>query len=158
MAFIEYLFITPNHQYKGFYGGPPGNSPMVTMSTIDCVAGRGIEGDRYFDHEPDYKGQITFFRMEVYEALLGHLGITAEEKPPSQVRRNVLTRGVDLDALIGKEFTIQGVRFLGTEECRPCFWMDQAFRDGANDFLKGQGGLRAKILRDGTLQPGMFHV
>jgi MOSC domain-containing protein YiiM len=54
--------------------------------------------------------------------------------------------------LIGKEFEIQGVRFLGTEEASPCFWMDQAFGEGAEDALRGKGGLRAKILDDGVLR------
>jgi len=64
----------------------------------------------------------------------------------------VITTGNDLNELIGKEFQIQGVRFLGTEECRPCYWMDQAFAPGANEFLKGRGGLRAVILTNGMLR------
>jgi hypothetical protein len=67
-----------------------------------------------------------------------------------------ITRGVDLNALIGNEFEVQGVRFRGTEECRPCYWMDQAFAPGAEKFLKGQGGLRATILTDGTLRVAHF--
>ena len=50
------------------------------------------------------------------------------------------------------EFAVQGVRFLGVEECRPCYWMDQAVGTGAESWLKGQGGLRAKILSDGWLK------
>jgi MOSC domain-containing protein YiiM len=71
---------------------------------------------------------------------------------PSVFRRNVITGGMDLNELIGQEFQIQGVRFRGTEECRPCYWMDQAFAPGANEFLKGRGGLRAVILTDGRLR------
>jgi MOSC domain-containing protein YiiM len=57
-----------------------------------------------------------------------------------------------LNQWIGKEFEIQGVRFFGTEESKPCHWMDRVFAPGARDFLKGNGGLRAKILSDGKLQ------
>ena len=71
---------------------------------------------------------------------------------PSVYRRNVITRGVDLNTLIGVEFEIQGVRFLGNSECSPCYWMDQAFGPGAEAALKGRGGLRAKILTDGVLR------
>jgi MOSC domain-containing protein YiiM len=149
---IERIFITPDHQYKGFYGGPPGDSPMEERDAITCLAGRGIEGDRYLDFKPDYKGQITFFSMEVYESLLRNLGLAPDDNPPSGVRRNVFTRGVNLVEFIGKRFQIQGIDFEGTEECRPCVWMDHAFSEGANDFLKGQGGLRAKILTNGTLR------
>jgi MOSC domain-containing protein YiiM len=59
---------------------------------------------------------------------------------------------VDLNTLIGREFEIQGVRFYGTDECRPCYWMDRAIAPGAEDFLKGRGGLRAQILSDSTLR------
>jgi MOSC domain-containing protein YiiM len=71
---------------------------------------------------------------------------------PSLARRNVITRGVDLNDLIDQEFEVQGVRFFGTEECRPCYWMDRAFAPGTQEFLKGRGGLRARILSDGVLR------
>ena len=92
------------------------------------MAGRGIRGDRYFDHQPDFKGQITFFAWEILTALWEALAIPPEQRDPAATRRNVLTVGADLNALIGVEFEIQGVRFLGTEECRPCYWMNHALR------------------------------
>jgi MOSC domain-containing protein YiiM len=63
-----------------------------------------------------------------------------------------MTRDVDLNELTGQDFEIQGVRFHGTEECRPCYWMDRAMAPGAEEFLKGRGGLRAKILAAGELR------
>jgi MOSC domain-containing protein YiiM len=72
--------------------------------------------------------------------------------PPSIFRRNIITKGVDLNTLIGKEFEIQGMRFLGTTECAPCYWMDQAFAVGAEEAMKGHGGLRAKVLSSGVLR------
>jgi MOSC domain-containing protein YiiM len=149
---LEHLFITPQHNFVGHHGLPPGTEPMVEMDTIECVAGRGVREDRYFDHKRDYKGQITFFSMEVYEDLMARLGVSDRE--PTVFRRNVMTRGVDLNTLIGKEFTWQGVRFSGSEECKPCYWMDTAFAQGALDALKGNGGLRARILSDGVLRCG----
>src|SRR5262249_45518880 len=107
--------------------------------------------DRYFDHKENYKGQITFFSFEIYQALCR---VTDVVKPPWVFRRNVIIEGDDLNQRIGKEFEIQGVRFAGTEECSPCGWMDYAFSPGAKDFLKGCGGLRARILSDGTLRVG----
>jgi MOSC domain-containing protein YiiM len=71
---------------------------------------------------------------------------------PAAARRNVITRGVDLNELIGREFEVQGVCLYGTEECRPCNWMDGAFAPRAHEFLKGRGGLRAKILTDGPVR------
>jgi MOSC domain-containing protein YiiM len=117
---------------------------------IECVAGRGIRGDRYFDFKDDYKGQITFFSLEIFRELCDALQI--QSCWPALVRRNVITLGVDLNEFIGQEFEIQRVRLFGVEECRPCYWMDRAIAPGAHDFLKGRGGLRAKILTDGRLR------
>ncbi len=147
---IVHLYISPGHNFRGHHGGPPGEHPVVEVDRIRCVAGRGIEGDRYFDHQPDFKGQITFFAEEVYRDLCERLGV--HDKPPSVFRRNVITRGVDLQSLIGREFEIQGVRFFGTESCKPCYWMDRAFGPGAEAALEGRGGLRARILSDGELR------
>jgi len=71
---------------------------------------------------------------------------------PATARRNVITRGVELNEFIDNEFEIQGVRFYGTQECAPCYWMDRAFAPGTEEFLRGHGGLRAKILSDGVLR------
>lgn len=123
---------------------------MIEVPTVECVAGRGLRGDRFFDYKNDYKGQMTFFSLEVFDELCGSLQV--EGVPPSAVRRNVFTRDVDLTGLIGKDFDVQGIRFNGTEESRPCYWMNRAIAPGAQDFLRGRGGLRARILSDGVLR------
>jgi MOSC domain-containing protein YiiM len=123
---------------------------MIEVPSIECVAGRGIRGDRYFDFKDDYKGQITFFSLEVFDKLCD--AVHMQGIPPSAVRRNIFTRDVDLNASIGQDFEVQGVRFRGTEESRPCDWMNRAIGPGAREFLKGRGGLRAKILTDGVLR------
>lgn len=146
---IQRLFISPGHNYFGHHGDTSGTHPAIEVEAIECVAGRGIRGDRFFDFKPDYKGQITFFASEILQPLAAALAIA--EIDPASARRNVLVDEMDLPALIGVEFEIQGVRFFGTEECRPCYWMNEAFGPGAEDFLKGRGGLRAKILTDGIL-------
>jgi hypothetical protein len=146
---ICHLFISPGHNFVGHHGREPDTHPMVEISEIECLAGRGICGDRYFDFKDDYKGQITFFSLEVFDELCSALQIQACS--PALARRNVITRCIDLNDLIGQEFEVQGVRFLGTEECRPCYWMDRAFAPGAQKFLNGLGGLRARILTDGEL-------
>ena len=147
---ICHLYISPGHNFVGHHGREPDTHPMIEVPMIECVAGRGILDDRYFDFKDDYKGQITYFSLEVFDQLSGALQV--HDGSPALARRNVITRGVDLNELLGQEFEIQGVRFFGTEECRPCYWMDRAFAAGAEKFLKGRGGLRAKILSDGQLQ------
>jgi MOSC domain-containing protein YiiM len=116
---------------------------MIEVPVIECVASRGIRGDRYFDFKADYKGQITFFSLDVFDEL--YVALELHDCSPTAARRNVITRGVDLNEFIDKEFEIQGVRFYGMQECAPCYWMDGAFAQGAKDFLKGRGGLRAKL-------------
>jgi MOSC domain-containing protein YiiM len=147
---ICHLFISPGHNFVGHHGREPDTHPMIETPEIECVAGRGIRGDRYFDFKDDYKGQITFFSLEVFGELCSAMQLQA--RSPALARRNVITRGVDLKELIGKQFALQGLSFLGTEECRPCYWMDRAFAAGTQEFLKGRGGLRAKILCDGILR------
>jgi MOSC domain-containing protein YiiM len=147
---IRHLYVSPGHNFFGHHEQPAGTHPIVEVRTARCVAGRGIEGDRFFDFKPDYKGQITFFAQEVYESLCASLDV--RNRPSSVFRRNVITSGVDLNTLIGREFEIQGVRFLGTGECSPCHWQNEAFAPGAEDALQGRGGLRAKILSDGVLR------
>jgi len=123
---------------------------MIEVPVLECVAGRGVRGDRYFGFKDDYKGQITFFSLNVFDELCAALDV--HDCSPATARRNVITRGIDLNDLIGKEFEVQGMCFYGTQECAPCYWMDRAFAPGAQVFLKGNGGLRAKILTDGKLR------
>ena len=149
---LRHLYISGGHNFFGHYGKPPGEHPMEEVRELRCVAGAGIEGDRFFNFKPDYKGQITFFAMEVYVAACARFGV--KEKPPSVFRRNVIVEGMDLMALVGAEFEVQGVRFAGTGESAPCEWMNLAFAPGAEEFLKGKGGLRARILTSGWLRCG----
>jgi len=151
-ARIRHIYISPGHNFFGHHGQPPGDNPATEVNEVRCVAGRGIEGDRFFDFKEDYKGQVTFFAQEVFERLCAQFGI--RDKSPGVLRRNFVTEGADLNALIGVEFELQGVRFLGTQESAPCHWMNTAFAEGAEDALKGNGGLRAKILSDGVLRVG----
>jgi MOSC domain-containing protein YiiM len=149
---IRQIFISSGHNYFGRHGRAPNNYPLVDVSQIECVAGRGIEGDRFYDYRDDYKGQVTFFSLEVFERLSQHFHLT--NRSPGDLRRNVVVSGVNLNDLIGQEFSIQGVRFLGTAHCRPCYWMNHAIAPGAEEFLAGNGGLRAQILTDGVIAVG----
>src|ERR1700758_4987135 len=146
---IWHLYISPGHNFVGHHGREPDAHPMIEVPMAECVAGRGIRGDRYFDFKDNYKGQITFFSLDVFEELCGALQI--QSSSPALARRNVISCGVDLNQLIGEDFEVQSVRFHGMEECRPCYWMERAIAPGAHEFLKGRGGLRARILTNGKL-------
>jgi len=150
MIRVKHLFISPGHNFVGHYGGPPGNHPILEANDVECMAGRGIRGDRYFDFKENYIGQITFFSLDVFDTLRRELALPKAQ--PSATRRNVIVADADLNSLVGREFEIQGVRFAGVEECRPCYWMNSALGAGAEQWLKGRGGLRARILTNGVLR------
>ncbi len=150
-AVIVGLHRSSGHNFVGRFGLDPGTHAMESVERIRLLAGRGIEGDRFLDHAPGYKGQVTFYSAEVHRALCEALGVRREA---SVCRRNIVLDGVDLNAWVGRRFELGGVGFEGVEECRPCAWMDVAVGAGAEAFLKGQGGLRARVLGEGCLALG----
>jgi MOSC domain-containing protein YiiM len=124
---------------------------MEEVPRVRALAGRGLEGDRFLDFKPDYKGQVTLFSEEVWKACSEVF--LKPDLPPWAFRRNLLTRGdADLTRWIGRRFRIQEVVLEGTGECAPCEWMEQAVAPGAWEWLKGRGGLRCRILTDGLLR------
>jgi MOSC domain-containing protein YiiM len=148
MLTVEHLFISPGHNFFGHHGRTAGENAVIEVEAVECVAGRGLRGDRFFDYKPDYKGQVTLFASEVFESLCRELRRPAAEI--SALRRNVIVRGGDLNELIGTEFALPGgVRLAGIEECRPCSWMNGVLAPGAEDWLRGRGGLRCRILAGG---------
>jgi molybdopterin-guanine dinucleotide biosynthesis protein A len=149
---VERIFLSVGHNYFGHFGGPSGSHAIVEVDAVKCIAGRGLRGDRFFDYKPDYKGQVTLFSAEVFAQLEREFNLSGAS--PAALRRNVLVRGADLNALRGEEFELQGVPLLGVEECKPCAWMDEALGPGAEAWLRGRGGLRCRILSDGWLRTG----
>ncbi|MDP4994656.1 MAG: MOSC domain-containing protein [Akkermansiaceae bacterium] len=147
---VEGIWISPGHDFRGRFGKGRENHGVVALDEVECVAGRGLADDRYFDYKEDFKGQVSFLAAEILEELREKYG----EVDPTALRRNVLVRGANLAALVGKKFSIQGLVFEGSEDCEPCFWMDEAVGEGAEEFLKGncRAGIRARILTDGTLR------
>ena len=103
-ARVVALFRSRAHNFVGHHGIEPGVHPMEAVPWLDCVAGRGIVGDRFFDHRPDYKGQITFFEAEVHAAVLLLLLAAGGRTMPKDrcclaaARGAKVTRGVVLGA------------------------------------------------------------
>ncbi len=147
---IRHIFISPDHNFFGHYGQPAGKAPAIEVTEAELVAGKGIVGDRFFGYKENYRGQITFFSSEIFARLQSELEVSSHG--PETLRRNVITEGIDLNTLIGQEFTLQGIRFEGVSECSPCDWLDKVFAAGTEAALKGHGGLRARILTSGTLR------
>lgn len=151
-ATIHHIWISPGHDFKGRHGLGRLGHGMQRLESAHCEAGKGIAGDRYHNENPGEKQQITFLSREVFGEMCSALGVAGIEA--SALRRNVLVSGIDLNGLIGRRFRLGGVLFEGVEECKPCYWMDEAVAPGANAFLAGRGGLRCRILDDGILACG----
>ena len=149
---MSHFLLSPGHDFFGRHGKGRLEHGVTDVDEMELVAGKGIRGDRFYDWKEDYKGQITFFEAEVWEAVKCEFSLP--DLSPKAFRRNVVIRGVDLNTLIGKVFRIGQMTFRGAEEARPCYWMDEACAPGVEDFLKGKGGLRCRILEGGTLKKG----
>jgi MOSC domain-containing protein YiiM len=154
---LEHIYLSPGHNYFGKRKDGPGLHPTTDVETVEVKAGLGLVGDRYYAVPAHFDAQITFFAAEVFDALLAEFG--REGLAPILTRRNIITRGVNLNQLIGEEFTIitpgdAPIRFLGTKPCSPCAWMDTMLGEGSHAFLRGRGGMRARILSSGILRRG----
>lgn len=144
---------------EGIFIAPAEGAAMVALDVARVVAGRGIVGDRYFDGRGHYSRvppltgrRLTLIAAEALEAMARETGIALA---PQECRRNLITRGIDLDALIGTRFRIGGVECYGERFCPPCGYLEELLaRPGLNRALTGRGGIRAEILLDGAMYPG----
>lgn len=153
---LTHLLVSPGHDFFGRHGLGREDHGIEERQQLELVAGSGIVDDRFFDYKPDYKGQITFFEHDIYERVITEFNLP--ELSPSAFRRNVVIKGVSLPDLIGKRFRIGDLEFSGSEESKPCYWMDQACAPGTEEFLRGNGGLRCRILKGGTLTKGLQNL
>lgn len=149
---ILQIFISDGHDFKGRFNKGRLRNAVREVDSVECVEGRGLVGDRYFDFKDDYKGQVSLISSEAIEATERELGIKVEDR--SAFRRNVVVSGVDLNALVGQDFRIGSVELRGVELCKPCFWMDEAVGEGAFSALSERGGLRCRIAKTGLLKTG----
>ena len=147
---VREIYVSPGHNFFGHHGKLAGTHPTISVDEVECVAGEGLRGDRFFGYKKNYQGQVTFFAEEVFKDLCEQFKVV--DKSAGVLRRNVITSGIDLNQLVGVQFELQGIRFEGVAECSPCLWMNQAFGTGAEEFLKDRGGLRARILTTGILR------
>lgn len=130
---------------------------MVPLQEVEAVAGRGLEGDRYFEAKGTYSPtpgtgrQITLIEQEAVDAAAHDYGISLE---PGQSRRNIVTVGVALNHLVGKEFLVGRVRLRGMRLCEPCAHLASLSKRGVVKALTHRGGLRADILTGGVIRVG----
>jgi MOSC domain-containing protein YiiM len=134
-----------------------GGGPMETITHALIVAGRGLQGDRYherigtYSNNPGSGREVTLIESEALEALKREYGV---EMAPAQARRNIVTRAVALNHLVGREFTVGEVRLLGMRLCDPCAHLESLSAPGALRGLIHRGGLRADVVAGGMIRVG----
>ena len=134
-------------------------APTEQRESVEAIAGRGLQGDRYFDgiasgywsKHPGAGRQITLIESEAIESLGREKNIAIA---PGAARRNLVTRGVPLNHLVGREFQVGEVRLRGTRLCEPCDYLEGLTTKGVLTGLIHRGGLRADIVTGGTIRVG----
>jgi len=148
--------VSPAHRYDGRPSdGPQPVTAPENPAQIEVRAHLGIVGDRYFGTKHRHAA-LTLISADEVEGALANAGI--KDPDLAQARRNVIVRGLDVEALVSTTFTLDSgagpVRFRSLTRANPCAWMDGAFGDGARDALRGHAGIRAEPLDDGVLTVG----
>jgi len=155
-AEIVDLVTSPGHSYW-FHSKDPasgvGPHPTLTHDEVDIVAGRGIVGDRFFGRTSRLSSAVSFVAAEAVEEVACELGLPADALDPVLMRRNVVTRGIDLNALVGRRFTVGDVECIGRRLCEPCAHLER-LSPGTLRPLVHRGGLRADLLGDGVIRVG----
>ena len=135
-----------------------GSEPMRSVDQVRAVAGQGLEGDRYFlkqgtfTDNPNVTGrQVTLIESEAIDALARDYGYELAYKDS---RRNIVTRGVPLNHLLGKEFRVGAVTLKGVRLNEPCSHLAGLTDDKVKVGLVHRGGLRADIVSDGVIRVG----
>jgi MOSC domain-containing protein YiiM len=124
----------------------------VQVERVRVVAGQGLDGDRHFDPAGVGPGEdLTLIAAEALENLESETGIALSHEAS---RRNVLTRGIDLNALVGHRFSVGEVLCEGIELCEPCAHLQSLTEPGVLSGLVHRGGLRASVLQSGTISVG----
>jgi MOSC domain-containing protein YiiM len=130
---------------EGIFWGAVDEAPLEAAHEVKVVAGAGIEGDRYGDRD------ITLFEAEAIEGLRADTGI---ELAPNEIRRNVMTRGIGLNDLLGRRIRVGEVEAVVTELCHPCSHLQQLTQAGVLRGLVNRGGLNADVVKGGSIRVG----
>lgn len=136
---------------------PEAKADMVAVLEVRAVPGQGLEGDRYFlrtgtfSNAPGGGRDVTLIEWEAIEAIARDYEIRIEAKDS---RRNIVTRGVALNHLVGREFLVGQTILRGIRLCEPCNHLDRLLGKRVSPALYHRGGLRADILTEGVIRVG----
>ncbi len=135
-----------------------GTSDMTEISEATLVAGRGIVGDRYHAETGTFSEQLEGPDHELTliaaEEIARFCDSTGQTLGAGELRRNVVTQGIELNDLVGKEFTLGEVRARGMRLCEPCSHLAALVSPDVLPALVHRAGLRVAILEGGTVRPG----
>jgi len=130
---------------------------LESVAEVRAIPGKGLEGDRYFRGEGSFSKnpgggrQVTLVASEMLELLQSEHGIALEA---AETRRNLVTKGVLLNDLVGQVFQVGTVRMMGVRLAEPCNHLERLTRPGVMKGLVHRAGLRADILDEGVLRVG----
>ncbi|MBI4872197.1 MAG: MOSC domain-containing protein [Candidatus Riflebacteria bacterium] len=131
--------------------------PVHAVQKVNAVAGRGLEGDRYFrkqagsgpDEKPDQ--EVTLVELEAIEDFSRKYDVGFA---PEETRRNIVTRRISLNELVGRQFKVGPAVLRGLRLCEPCAYLEKRTGKPVLQGLAGRCGLRAEVLVGGTIQVG----
>lgn len=134
-----------------------GKAPIESVNEVRAVPGKGLEGDRYFNltgsfcDNPGPAYEVTLIESEAVEALKRDYKV---EMNPGDTRRNIVTRGIALNHLVGREFQVGAATLRGIRLCEPCSHLEKLTQHGVISGLIHRGGLRAQVLTAGAIRVG----
>lgn len=146
-----------NGQLIGIFVAERKVHDLHALDWVEAVAGRGLIGDRYFFKEGTFSDkdgpdrEVTLMEIEALEGMAREYQLSLE---PAQARRNLLTRGVPLNHLVGQTFAVGPVVLRGLRLCEPCGHLEKLTCKGVQKGLIHRGGLRAQVVQGGILEVG----
>ncbi len=138
----------------GIFISPESDGEIVPINLVEAVAFSGLRGDRNFKEShaaPGNKSAITLIDVSQVQACNHELGTSYQ---PHDFRRNLVTEGVDLNELVGREFMIGNVRLRGYELCQPCGYISKKLGRDLLGPMDRRGGLRCWLLSSGEIKIG----
>ena len=128
------------------------NQPIKEVTSIEVLANKGVVGDRHFHEFNDPYNQLSIIEAENIDYYNTKYGL---EIPYINFRRNIVTRGINLNELVGQKFTIGNVKLEGIDLCRPCRHLTEVLSQEniLKEFLR-RGGLRCQILSSSEISIG----
>lgn len=136
---------------------PNAEDTLKNLEQVNAVEGKGLEGDRYYNRTGTYSDkhdesrEATFIESEALEALASDYHV---ELKGAESRRNISTRGVALNHLVGKQFKVGEATFRGIRLCEPCTHLEEVCGKHVRKGLIHRGGLRAQIVKSGLIHVG----